>query len=279
MERLRAFWNRGWLGKAVLSITGLLVLCCVIGILVPRRTPAPATGAPVAPTAQSVAAAVEQATTAPEPTSAPDPTDVPASTAVPATVAPTETPMPPTEVPTATPLPEPIVLKGSGKTVTEPLTPPVAVSRVVFTHTGKRNFAVKSFLKDGKEDLLVNTIGSYQGARPLFGDQEVFFEIDADGAWTVAIEPIGQNDAYADGMDGNGDSVSDLFMPAKQGPVPFTFSHDGKRNFAVYLHCAGGDDLLVNEIGAIQGDVVVRMVKGPCLWEVQADGAWGMKPK
>lgn len=82
MDRLRAFWNRGWFGKAVLSIAGLVIVCCVIGILVPRRAPAPAAA---------------QATSAPEVTALPAATDVPA---------PSRTPKPTqTLVPTFTPAP------------------------------------------------------------------------------------------------------------------------------------------------------------------------------
>ena len=44
-------------------------------------------------------------------------------------------------------------------------------------------------------------------------------------------------------------------------------------------YCAGGDDSVANEIGAVEGDVVVRFDTGPCVWEVQADGAWTIAPK
>jgi hypothetical protein len=274
MQRIVAFWNRGWIGKAAISLAVLVVACCVIGIFAPR-TPRPAsTSAPTSAAVQPAAAAQTEApTAAPAPTEAPKPTNTPA---------PTETPAPtatPTEIPTPTPLPEPITLKGHGKIVTDKFTPPYSINRVTFEHNGERNFIVKSYAKDGKEDYLVNAIGPYHGMRPLLGDQELYFEIDADGDWTAVIEPLGQNDLYAGGADGSGDFVSDLFMPAKEGAVPYTFSHDGERNFIVQLHCAGGEDFVANEIGTTQGQVVVKMRKGPCLWEVQADGKWTIHPK
>jgi hypothetical protein len=284
MQRITALWNRGWIGKAVISLVGLLVVCCVIGILVPRSqqqppaASAPATSAPAVQQAQQPQAAVS-ATEAQAPTAAPKPTEPPKPTDAPA---PTNTPeptAPPTAPPTPTAAPEPVVLKGHGKVVTDAFTPPALVNRVTFEHTGQRNFIVQSYTKDGKQDYLVNKIGPYRGQRPLFGDQEVYFEINADGDWTVTIEPIGQNDAFSAGIDGEGDVVSDVFMPASEGAVPYTFSHDGKRNFIVQLHCAGGDGYVANEIGATQGQVVVRMKEGPCLWEVQADGKWSVKPK
>jgi hypothetical protein len=83
MERIRAFWNRGWLGKAVLSLVGLLIICCVIGILFPRRTSAPTVSAtPAAATEQATPLPV--ATAIPEPTALPAPTNTPAPTATPA---------------------------------------------------------------------------------------------------------------------------------------------------------------------------------------------------
>lgn len=92
MERLRAFWNRGWFAKAILSIVGVLIICCVIGILVPRR---PRTPTATAPTAQQPTPAEQAPTAAPVPTSAPAPTDVPTDPP-----APTDAP-----VPTAAPAP------------------------------------------------------------------------------------------------------------------------------------------------------------------------------
>lgn len=267
MERLRAFWNRGWFGKVIVSIVGLLIVCCVIGILAPKTPRAPAASQPTA---------VPMPTTVPEPTSVPA-TAAPSATPEP-TALPTEIPTPTTE-PSPTPLPEPITLKGHGKTVTKPFIPPGAVNRVSLTHNGQRNFIVQAYRTDGKEDVLVNTIGAYEGTRPIFGANEQYFEVNADGDWTITIEVVGVNPAYANGIDGTGDITSDVFMPAKEGATPYTFSHDGKRNFIVQLHCAGGDDVVVNEIGTVSGDVVARVREGPCLWEVQADGAWSVKPK
>lgn len=87
MERLRAFWNKGWMGKVVLGVGGLLAFCCVASVIVtalsPRSTPtaqAPASGA--AP-AQQATVAPAQATAMPVPTAAPEPTDAPEPTAMP----------------------------------------------------------------------------------------------------------------------------------------------------------------------------------------------------
>jgi hypothetical protein len=41
----------------------------------------------------------------------------------------------------------------------------------------------------------------------------------------------------------------------------------------------GGTDLIVNEIGAFSGSTIIKFDKGPCLWEVNADGSWSLKPR
>lgn len=94
MERIKAFWNRGWFGKVTLTILGLVVVCCVLGAIIGRNAPKPtttaATSAPAAasaPTAATQAIAAEPAATvAPEPTDAPAPPDTPVPIPVPTDV-------------------------------------------------------------------------------------------------------------------------------------------------------------------------------------------------
>lgn len=95
MERIRALWNRGLVGKVIISLVGLVIICCVIGILVPR-TPRRQQG-----TAPTSAPAVGAATSAPQPTEAPAATEGPTNTP-----APTDTPEP-TAIPALTNAPEP----------------------------------------------------------------------------------------------------------------------------------------------------------------------------
>lgn len=104
MQRIRAYWDRGWLGKVILisgGAFGLLVLCCVLLLIFVPSAPRTAQTATAAPAGASV-----QATEAPVPTALPaKPTDPPAPTQTSvstATPAPTETPAPTT---TPTPLP------------------------------------------------------------------------------------------------------------------------------------------------------------------------------
>ena len=143
-----------------------------------------------------------------------------------------------------------------------------------FTHNGSRNFIVKTYAGN-TQDLLINTIGGYQGARPLTGSQPVTFDIDADGAWTIHIEAINRSPSAA--FAGRGDNVSGLFEPPGRGAWEIT--HNGRRNFIVKAHCAGGTDLVQNEIGPVNGSKVVTFDRGPCFWEVEADGEWSLRPR
>ena len=97
-------------------------------------------------------------------------------------------------------------------------------------------------------------------------------DIRADGVWTVEVRPVQAADSAT--FSGKGDAVSGLFDPPATGP--WEIRHGGQRNFIVYLHCSGGSDLIQNEIGSMSGSRVVRFPKGPCLWEVTADGAWSL---
>ncbi len=152
---------------------------------------------------------------------------------------------------------------------------PSALSVVRFTHKGASNFAVWIY-QDGDKDLLVNTIGSYSGTRPIFKDAPAYFDITADGAWTIDIVPLG---LAGDGapFSGKGDDVSGVFAAPDTGA--WTFTHDGDRNFAVWLHCDEGSDLIQNEIGQVDNSHIVEFNGDLCFWEVEADGSWALAPR
>lgn len=271
MQRLTTFWKRGWLAKITLLLAGGLLSCCVFVAIVAQFAPdRPAQQALAQiPTAAATAtpANTPTATATPKPTSTPKPTNTPRPTNTPAPTA------------TATPLPEPVTLSGRGKVVTDSIVPPSAVNRILFTHKGRSNFIVHSYRDDGDEGFLANTIGNYTGQALLLSTTPLYFEIDADGAWTITIEPIFNVGDGPRSLAGKGDTISDGFDPAAERPIPYHFTHTGRRNFIVHLYCAGGDDYVVNEIGPVDGDVVVKFTDGPCVWEVQADGAWTLAPK
>jgi hypothetical protein len=168
----------------------------------------------------------------------------------------------------------PIMLQGRGQTATEPIRLPAAVSVATFTHDGRSNFIVHGF-HGTEDDLLVNTIGPYRGARPLVSEDPVTLDIRADGAWTVRVEAIVVGGTAP--FTGRGDAVSTLFDPPAQGSWEIT--HYGTRNFIVWLQCAGGSVLVQNEIGPVNGSRVVQFRRGPCYWDVRADGNWSLRPR
>jgi len=199
--------------------------------------------------------------------------DPPGTATAPPRPAPAAAPPAPA-APSGPPRGAPITLTGRGQTATEAVTLPAPVSVATFTHDGSRNFIVTAYTT-GRPSLLVNEIGRYRGQRPLSGNAPVTLDIDADGPWTVRIEPIGTDGTPA--FNGTGDAVSALFTPPTTGP--WEIAHSGTSNFIVSLHCAGGSRLVQNEIGRVQASAVVQFTRGPCFWEVEADGAWSLKPR
>lgn len=145
---------------------------------------------------------------------------------------------------------------------------------VSFTHSGRSNFAVVGYASSGERTgLLVNTIGRYQGTRPLnfAGTKTAQFEVKADGAWTASIQPLSGIPPAAKAAQGAGDN---LISVASLKPQTAQATHDGKSNFAVIAYSASGErlGLMINEIGQYQGRV--RVPSGAGFLEVVADGNW-----
>lgn len=169
---------------------------------------------------------------------------------------------------------ESLYLEGRGQSVPDAFFLPAGDSVLTFTHNGSRNFAVWAYVGDQRE-LLVNTIGAYSGSRPLSASTPITLDITADGGWTVQVDPIPPGGTVA--FSGTGDSVSGWFDSPGRATIDAT--HDGSRNFAVWAQCAGGRALVQNQIGAVNGSGVVNFSRGPCYWNVQADGNWSLTPR
>ena len=182
----------------------------------------------------------------------------------------------PTLTPTVAPVPADVVLSGHGDAVIKASAvdgagePGVAT----ITHDGTANFAVWSLDANVHQlDLLVNTIGAYNGT-VLFDKNSTehteSLQITADGNWTVTLHSIRALRTFdATGATGHGDDV--ILYSGNAGVA--TITHDGSSNFAIWTY---GDqsNLVVNEIGAYNG--TVRWTKGPELVSVTADGNWSI---
>jgi hypothetical protein len=160
---------------------------------------------------------------------------------------------------------EPVVLSGSGDDIVDVDTYPMPMVATL-EHDGGQNFAVWAFNEAGDRDLIVNTIGSYTGTRPLnFMGDPTEFEVTASGPWTITITPLLEQPALADTSSGSGDQV--LFADASGR---LTATHDGSQNFAMWAY-GNTRNLLINEIGSYEG--TVRLPDAVAL-EIVADGTW-----
>ncbi|MFZ2964885.1 MAG: DUF4190 domain-containing protein [Rhodoglobus sp.] len=173
-------------------------------------------------------------------------------------------------------VPADIVYSGTGDSILAIALPdgPGQVAVATVTHDGSRNFAIFS-LDAGmaQQDLIVNTIGPYQGTvlfNAGFGGDPSSLEITADGNWTVTMKSVLSLRQFSgNAVTGVGDDV--VLYLGDAGAA--TISHDGSRNFAIWLY-GDSTDLAVNEIGPYNG--TVRWMAGPSVVAVTADGNWGV---
>jgi hypothetical protein len=184
-----------------------------------------------------------------------------------------------------TPVPEPpevtllagrgLEVTGHGTSQTDPIVPPyIGIDVVTLTHDGHSTFVVSAVHENQTEETLTTAVGTYQGQRPLVVEGATAFRVTADGNWKLELQPV-PNGATAN-FQGAGDAVSGYFMP----PAPATWSvtHDGRSGFYVYAHCLGGSTLVAQADGALQTATPITFQRGPCFWEVKADGSWSLQP-
>lgn len=163
---------------------------------------------------------------------------------------------------------------GSGDNVVSDISTGDSIYRVHFTNSGSSNFAVWAYDSTGDRDLLVNTIGSYDGRVLLEGTSPYSFEVTSSGNWSYTVEPLGTTDATS--FSGHGDFVTDIF-PATTGSWRFT--HDGSSNFAVWVYTTDGRDLPVNTIGTYDGTRMISVPAGSnAFFAITADGNWTITP-
>jgi hypothetical protein len=149
-----------------------------------------------------------------------------------------------------------------------------APALVRMTHSGRSNFAVIAYDGQGQPELLVNTIGSYRGTRPvgMWGTLPTEIVINADGTWTFALLSLSGAEPVGSSGQGLGDAV--LRIGTAQSPSRIaSIAHNGSSNFAV-IAWGAGPSLLVNHIGTYQG--TVRVPPGTVYLEISADGGWAI---
>lgn len=178
----------------------------------------------------------------------------------------------PTPTPEPTPAPTPTVFEGKGDKILEDINLNGQMCTVHFTTKSSRHTAVKFHPASGSYDLLVNTVDPYDGYTLIMESGRL--EITCSGSWTVEIAPLSTTDQTS--FSGKGDFVT----PILKAPVDaWKITHSGKSNIIVKQIGSTDSDLLVNDIGAYEGEVISTISAGEnCLFEIQADGAWTIEP-
>ena len=158
---------------------------------------------------------------------------------------------------------------------------PVGIAALVsLKYSGSDNFVVWSIGADGsRNELLVNTIGRYQGTVLL--DQRghsVALSVETTGRWTGTIAPLSQADRWntTEITTGSGDNV--LMLSSETiGLKTMLIKHSGKSNFVVWSYSIDGQpNLLVNEIGDYSGEVLLP--DQTYIISIQSEGNWGVSP-
>ena len=194
---------------------------------------------------------------------------------------PTETQMPTlTSTPTATATqpPQPVTLQGTGDSVVD-VTKWDGPALLHAKHTGYANFAVWNYGSDNQKiDLLVNTIGNYEGFMPLDfseGENTTRLEVKADGQWQFEILPLQM--VPSESVPTTVQQVGDFVFSIHGGtPDLLKAQSNSDSNFVVYGYSkSGGKDLLVNEIAPYSGTVMLQ--PDTFLIVVKAEGPWTME--
>jgi hypothetical protein len=194
------------------------------------------------------------------------------------TPAPTRTPRP---TATSTPIPEPIFLTSVGDSVFD-IQKWEGPAILKIKYTGGGNFVVRNYPADSNDyyDLLVNTIGAYEGTVPLDfrdGEQTARFEVKAElsGAWEFHIEPLANAriEQIPGTISGNGDDI--VFIG---GGIPDTLTVDASQaesNFVVRAIANARFDLVINEIAPYTGTKILNPATIALI--IKATGPWSLE--
>lgn len=172
-----------------------------------------------------------------------------------------------------------VQIDGHGTTQTEDMVPdyagglPIGIDKVTLSHDGRSSFIVTAVQGDQAKNL-TTAIGAYRGQRPLVVEGSVSFQVTADGAWSLLLQPIPTGGEPA--FSSSGDAVSAYFTPP--GGATWSINYDGQTAFFVYAHCLGGSVVVEDAFGAVNEAKQLEFRRGPCFWEVCAESAWSLQP-
>ena len=253
-------------GKLFIGCTGLIFFICLCGIIpaiitpskqAPKITSALLTTTPTFQQADSVVFT----TWTPTLTHTPAPTDTPSPTFTP------------------TPLPTPIYLTSYGDSVFD-FQKWKGPAILKIKYTGGRNFAVRNYPVGSNDyyDLLVNTIGDYEGTVPLDfkdGEQTARFEVIATGTWIFQIEPLAnaRTERIPGTITGMGDDV--ILIGGGKPDLLKADASQASHNFAVRAIANASFDLVFNEIAPYTGTKILDPATIALI--VNATGPWALE--
>ncbi|MDR6142377.1 hypothetical protein QE375_001931 [Microbacterium foliorum] len=126
---------------------------------------------------------------------------------------------------------------------------------------------------NGRESLLVNTIGAYAGSHLInieVGAITTQIVIESAGNWTLAIDDVTTAPVFDTAASGTGDSVIIL----TGGFDAAAITNDAGSNFVIKAYGDGNySPLIVNEIGAYSGTV---QMSAPAVVQVISEGNWSI---
>jgi hypothetical protein len=229
-------------------VGGVLLLVIIIGSIGAANRGQDVSAAE--PTASASAVESEEATPTPAPE--PEPTPEPA----------------PEPDPPAVPTQE---IPGSGDNVI-----PVSITGPAVVSFWCGDCGSNTVLKtDGRESLLVNTIGVYSGSHLVNtsdGSAITMLTVEAEGNWTIGIRDLTTIAPTNGAATGHGDSVvfmADTFRAA-------AITNVGESNFVIKGFGGSFAELAVNTIGSYQGTVELT---GPAFIQVESEGDWSITPQ
>lgn len=243
----------------IILVLALIFLCVIVASLSSDGTDGTTpSGTEVAEEQPSVDVSTPTTEPSKAPTTTPEPTDTPFPTV------------------TNTPPPEPIILTGSGDDVIE-VEKWSDAALLKISYQGGGNFAVWSYGADNEPiDLLVNTIGSYEGTRPLDfleGELTTRFQIESSGQWEFTILPLSEirTEKIPGTILGVGDDV--ILLDGEPDLLKIDAS-TAESNFIVWGY-GNYSDLLVNEIAPYTGVVIAG--NDVLILVIEAEGEWSIE--
>lgn len=243
-------------------------------------------GAQPTPTANRIPAATGVAGRPPAAMSTVQPRAASPGTPPPATVAaspPTTPSTPAAAAASGTPAPDEVV-QGTGNAMSAPLTLPMGVGFVRFTHQGQGHFTADLMRADGTPARLTVVEGT--GARAVLGTFSAplagtyTFAVRADGPWTIAVwhpteAELAQAHPLPQTFTGQGSGITSFFTATGRG-ITVAVGYRGAGDIHVRL-AGGGDETRVYD-GPGPGDSEGAVVPIPggctCVFLVDAEGPW-----